>query len=90
MKVLTTSLVLVLAVAFGSPVLAASDPVKAGHHKSTLATAETYKAPTHKKAMKGMSESGIVSDIPRNRPECKKVGGTWDDQTNTCNEKKKM
>jgi hypothetical protein len=80
MKVLTTSLVLVLAVAFGSPVLAASDPV----------TAETYKAPTHKKAMKGMSESGIVSDIPRNRPECKKVGGTWDDQTNTCNEKKKM
>jgi hypothetical protein len=43
--------------------------------------------------MKGMTSerrAGVVSDVPRNRPECKKVGGSWDDQTNTCNEKKKM
>jgi hypothetical protein len=33
---------------------------------------------------------GNVSDIPMNQPECKKAGGTWSDQTLTCNRKGKL
>jgi hypothetical protein len=94
MKALTSTIALALALALSSPALAASEKSKgAGGPKA--AAADTYKAPAQKskKAMKGMTSerrAGVVSDVPRNRPECKKVGGSWDDQTNTCNEKKKM
>ena len=36
------------------------------------------------------SESGTVSDIPRNQPQCKEAGGNWDDQANVCNDAQKM
>jgi hypothetical protein len=70
----------------------------------TLALAVSFASPSMAKAQKGLESQakppihsnsksaaqGPVSDIPMNQPECKKAGGTWSDQTLTCNRKGKL
>ena len=73
MKSLTTILALALAVGFAMPSLAAKGSMQKG---------------AMQKSEKSAVAGKLASDFPRNRIECKKVGGSWSDQTNTCNEKK--
>jgi hypothetical protein len=48
------------------------------------------KGSMQKKSEKSAAIGKLASDFPRNRMQCKKVSGSWSDQTNTCNEKGKM
>lgn len=61
----------------------------------TLAVALASPAMAAKKSSMSKSEKSapsgtVVSDIPLNKPDCKKAGGSWSGQTNTCNQKSKM
>jgi hypothetical protein len=69
MKLLSPILALALAVALASPVMAAKGNMPKG--SAHLGS-------------KSAAAGSVTSDIPRDKTECKKAGGTWDDQTITC------
>jgi hypothetical protein len=80
MKIFTSLLLtLALAVSFASPSMAKAQMSK-GLQSQTKPIQSNSKS----------AAQGTVSDIPMNRPECKKAGGTWNDQTLTCNRKGKL
>jgi hypothetical protein len=82
MKVFSALLLsLALAVSFASPSMATKAQMSKGLHSQT-------KPPIHSNSKS--TATGNVSDIPMNQPECKKAGGTWSDQTLTCNRKGKL
>ena len=80
-------LTLVLAVSFGSPLMAKSQsPSMPKGEVSKGLQSQTKPIQSNSKS----AVQGNVSDIPMNQPECKKAGGSWNDQTLTCNRKGKL
>jgi hypothetical protein len=70
----------VLALSFGSPLMA-KEQVSKGLHSQTKPLAQSNSK---------SATQGPVSDIPMDQPGCKKAGGSWNDQTLTCNRKGKI
>jgi hypothetical protein len=79
---------LALAASFSSPLMAKSHSpsLTQGHMSEGLQSQKTRPIRSNSKS----AAQGNVSDIPMNQPECKKAGGTWNDQTLTCNRKGKL
>ena len=85
MKSLVSVAAMALMVAFAAPSFAATQHSKMLGHHQAQASKTLKNSPNSQSA-----SNGPVSDIPRDRIQCKQVGGSWSDQTNTCNEKSKM
>ena len=81
-------LAMALAVSFSSPLMAKSQSpsMTQSHISKGLQSQKTTPIQRNSKS----AAQGNVSDIPMNQPECKKAGGTWSDQTLTCNRKGKL
>ena len=79
-KIPALLLTAVLALSFGSPLMA-KEQMSKGLQSQTKPLAHS----NSKSAVQGP-----VSDIPMDQPGCKKAGGTWNDQTLTCNRKGKI
>jgi hypothetical protein len=79
-KIPALLLTVVLAVSFGSPMLA-KEQMSKGLQSQTKPLAQSKSK---------SAAQGPVSDIPTDQPGCKKAGGTWNDQTLTCNRKGKL
>jgi hypothetical protein len=81
-------LTLALAVSFSSPLMAKSQSpsMTQSHVSKGLQSQKTMPIQGNSKS----AAQGPVSDRPMNQPECKKAGGTWNDQTLTCNRKGKL
>jgi hypothetical protein len=78
-------LALALTISFGQPLMAKSQSpsmTKGQVSKGIQSQTKPLVQSNSKSAAQGN-----VSDIPMNQPECKKAGGTWNDQTLTCNRK---
>jgi hypothetical protein len=81
-------LALVLAVSFASPLTAKVQSPSTPKGQISKGLESQAKPPIQSKSKS--AAQGPVSDIPMNQPECKKAGGTWNDQTLTCNRKGKL
>jgi hypothetical protein len=81
-------LTLALAVSFASP-LAAKTQSPSLPKAQTSKGLQSQTTPNSQSKSKSAAQ-GNVSDIPMNQPECKKAGGSWSDQTLTCNRKGKL
>jgi hypothetical protein len=81
-------LTLALAISFAQPLMAKSQSpsMSKGHISKGLEYQTKQPIQSNSKS----AATGPVSDIPMNQPECKKAGGSWNDQTLTCNRKGKL
>jgi hypothetical protein len=80
MKIFPLLLSLILAESFAAPSIA-KEQMSKGLQSQTKPLAQGN--------LKSAAQ-GPVSDIPMDQPGCKKAGGSWNDQTLTCNRKGKL
>lgn len=89
MKYLVSVAAIALMTASAAPSFAATQHSKLlGNHRHQAQASQTLNKGA--KSNSRSASNGPVSDVPRDRIQCKQVGGSWSEQTNTCNEKSKM
>jgi hypothetical protein len=81
-------LALTLALSFASPLMAKSQSPSMTQHQMSKGLQSQKTTPIQSNSKS--AAQGNVSDIPMDQPGCKKAGGTWNDQTLTCNRKGKL
>jgi hypothetical protein len=87
-RLLSLLLTLTLAVSLASPLMAKGQSPSMAKGQTSKGIQSQTTPPIQSKSKS--AAQGNVSDIPMNQPECRKAGGTWSDQTLTCNRKGKL